>query len=317
MLLARAGYRLITAILTLLFTSVIVFVLINVVPGSAAVAFLGQAETPAAIAAFNHTHGLDRPLVIQYFSWLGGSLHGDFGRSFVSGVAIGPDLLARLPVTLELTLLAGLVAVVISLPLGVAAAYFHQSAKDSVVSTIGSIGASLPSFWVATMLVLVFALVLHVFPVGGYTPLWVDPGANLTDMVLPAISLGVVSSAVLLRVTRTTMIEILGSDYIRCAIAKGAPPWILLARHALRNALIPFMTVGALELSAIFGGAVIIERIFLLPGVGQAVLIAVTQRDLPMLEASVMAITLFVILGNFVVDMIASVLDPRILERAA
>ncbi len=313
----RFLYRLGTGLLTVLAASVIVFVLINVVPGSAAVAFLGQAETPAAIAAFNRAHGLDRPLWVQYFSWLGGFVHGDFGQSFANGVQIGPDLLARLPVTLELTALAGLVAAAIALPLGILSAYFHHRQIDGAISIFGGLVASLPSFWIATMLILVFAIVLRVLPAGGYVSPWQDPVTNLSEMVMPAISLGAVSSAVLLRLTRTTMIEVLGSDYIRTAIAKGASGWRVVVRHAMKNALIPFFTVGALELSALFGGAVIVERIFLLPGVGQQVLIGITQRDYPMLEASVMLITLLVVGTNIVVDIGASWLDPRILERRA
>jgi peptide/nickel transport system permease protein len=309
------AYRTGTGLLTLLAASVAIFTLINVVPGSAAVAFLGQAETPAAIAAFNHEHGLDRPLVDQYFAWLAGFVHGDFGRSFANGIAIGPDLLSRLPVTLELTALAGLIAVLIALPFGLLAAYLHHTKTDTAISVFGILGASVPSFWLATMLVLVLALGLRILPVGGYVPLWKDPLRNLGGMMMPSLSLGAASSAVLLRIMRTTMIEVLDSDYARTAIAKGASARVLIFRHGLRNALVPFLTVGALELSAIFGGAVIIERIFLLPGVGQQVLIGITERDYPMLQASVLLITLMVVLANIAVDVAAGVIDPRLAER--
>lgn len=301
--------------LTLLAASVAIFTLINVVPGSAAVAFLGQSETPAAIAAFNANHGLDRPLVDQYLSWLSGFIHGDFGRSFANGVAIGPDLLGRLPVTLELTLLAGIIAVSIALPFGVLAAYLHDRKPDAAISILGALGASVPSFWLATMMILLFAIGLRVLPAGGYVPIWQDPARNLSSMLMPAVALGVGSSAVLLRIMRTTMIEVLNSDFVRTAIAKGASPRVVIVRHALRSALVPFLTVGALELSAIFGGAVIIERIFLLPGVGQQVLIGIRERDYPMLQASVLLITFIVVLANIVVDVLAGLIDPRLADR--
>src|SRR5262245_261816 len=258
--------RLAAFIPTLVAASIVLFIAINVVPGSAARAALGIDATPQAIARFEAAHGLDRPLPVQYLDWLGKVLRGDFSKSFQNHVPVGPELLRRLPITLELALLAFLIANVIAVPLGALAAFHHQRAPDSAITLLATVLGAIPNFWLATLLILVFALNLRLLPSGGFTPLLVNPGRNLAQMLMPALSLGVVSSALLLRIMRTAMLEVLTSDYIRTAHAKGANQWIVLARHALRNALIPFLTVGAVEFGFLFGGVVIIEDIFLLPG---------------------------------------------------
>ena len=305
------GFRLLAFVPTLLAASLVLFIAINVVPGSAAKAALGIDATPQAIARFEHQHGLDRPLHAQYLAWLGGVLRGDFGNSFQNHVPVGPELLARLPVTLELAALAFLIANLIAVPLGALAAYFHQRKVDVSITFLATVMGAIPNFWLATLLILLFALTLRWLPAGGYVPFVDDPLRNLEMMVMPALSLGIVSSALLLRIMRASVLEVLSSDYIRTARAKGAAQGAVIWRHAMRNALIPFLTVGAVEFGFLFGGVVIIEDMFLLPGIGSLVLVGIINRDYPVLLAAALVITVVVLTANMVVDLIGSILDPR------
>ena len=296
---------------TLLAASLILFVAINIVPGSAARSALGVDATPQAIMRFEALNGLDRPLHVQYFEWLGKALAGDFGRSFQNRVEVGPEIVKRLPVTLELAILAFIVANLIAVPLGALAAYRHLRLADRLVTTVATILGAIPNFWLATILVLVFALKLRVLPAGGYTPFLDDPLRNLKQMILPALSLGLVSSALLLRIMRAAMIEVLSSDYIRTARAKGVRDATVVRRHALKNAAIPYLTVGAVEFGFLFGGVVIIEDIFRLPGIGSLVLVGIINRDYPVLIGSALVVTVVVLAANMIVDIAASLLDPR------
>jgi peptide/nickel transport system permease protein len=305
------AFRLLAFIPTLLAASIVLFIAINVVPGSAAKAALGIDATPQAIARFEHQHGLDRPLYVQYLAWLAGALRGDFGNSFQNHVPVGPELLARLPVTLELAVLAFLIANLIAVPLGALAAYWHQRKADFSITFLATIMGAIPNFWLATLLILLFALTLRWLPAGGYVPFADDPVRNLEMMIMPALSLGIVSSALLLRIMRAAMLEVLSSDYIRTARAKGATRRVVIWRHAMRNALIPFLTVGAVEFGFLFGGVVIIEDIFLLPGIGSLVLVGIINRDYPVLLAGALVITVVVLSANMIVDLLGSVLDPR------
>jgi peptide/nickel transport system permease protein len=305
------AFRLLAFVPTLFAASIILFIAINVVPGSAAKAALGIDATPQAIARFEHQHGLDRPLYVQYLAWLSSVLSGDFGNSFQNHVPVGPELLARLPVTLELAVLAFMIANLIAVPLGALAAYCHQRRTDFTITFLATIMGAIPNFWLATLLILLFALTLRWLPAGGYVPFSDDPLRNLEMMIMPALSLGIVSSALLLRIMRTAMLEVLSSDYIRTARAKGATQGVVIWRHALRNALIPFLTVGAVEFGFLFGGVVIIEDMFLLPGIGSLVLVGIINRDYPVLLAGALVITVVVLTANMIVDLLGSVLDPR------
>jgi peptide/nickel transport system permease protein len=296
---------------TLFAASVVLFIAINVVPGSAARSALGVDATPQAIMRFEALNGLNRPLVVQYTDWLGKALHGDFGTSFQNRVPVAPEILKRLPPTLELATLAFLLANAIAMPLGALAALRHRRKADVAISTLATVLGAIPSFWLATLLVLVFSLHLKILPAGGYTPFLDNPRQNLAQMILPAVSLGLVSSALLLRIMRTIMIEVLSSDYVRTAHAKGAPEWIVITRHALRNALIPYLTVGAVEFGFLFGGVVVIEDIFRLPGIGSLVLVGIINRDYPVLLGSALVVTIIVLFANMVVDTFAALLDPR------
>ena len=310
-MLRLVALRLAAFVPTLLATSVILFVAVNVVPGSAAKAALGIDATPQAIARFEHDQGLDRPLHVQYLDWLGKALRGDFGTSFQNHLPVGPELLTRLPVTLELAILAFIVANVIAVPLGAAAARSHRNRTDQVVTLLATVMGAVPNFWLATLLILAFALKLGLFPAGGFVSMAESPLRNLSLMIMPALSLGIVSSALLLRIMRAGMIEVLASDYIRSAVAKGATAPRVVWHHALRNALIPFLTVGAVEFGWLFGGVVIIEDIFLLPGIGQLVLVGIINRDYPVLLAGTLTVTVAVLTANMLVDVLAGILDPR------
>jgi peptide/nickel transport system permease protein len=296
---------------TLLAASMVLFIAINVVPGSAARAALGIDATAQAIARFEHQHGLNRPLHEQYAGWLIGVLRGDFGKSFQNHVPVGPEVAKRLPVTLELAIFAFLIANLIAVPLGALAAFYHQRRVDTAITMMATVFGAIPNFWLATLLILVFALTLRWLPVGGFTAMGDNPIVNLKQMIMPAVSLGVVSSALLLRIMRTSMLEVLNSDYVRTALAKGATRGNVIWRHAIPNALIPYLTVGAVEFGFLFGGVVIIEDIFLLPGIGSLVLVGIINRDYPVLLAAALVITVVVLTANMLVDIIAALLDPR------
>lgn len=298
-------------IMTLFAASVVLFLAINVIPGSAAQSALGIDATPQAIARFEATRGLDRPLVVQYAEWLGNMLQGDFGTSFQGAMPVGPELLVRLPVTLELAFLAFFVANLIAFPLGTIAAARHRRGADRVFTTLASFLGAMPNFWLATLLVMVFSIWLRWLPPGGYVSFSDDPFQNLKLMIMPALSLGLVSSALLLRIMRASMLEVLSRDYIRTAKAKGASESLIIRRHSLRNAAIPYINVAGVELGFLFGSVVIIEDIFQLPGIGSLVLVGIINRDYPVLLAAALAITVFVLLANLIVDLCAAILDPR------
>lgn len=316
-MLGYAILRIASFVPTLLAASILLFIAINVVPGSAADAALGITATPEARARFEQEHGLDQPLPVQYARWLVHALQGDFGQSFQAGVPIGPEILLRLPLTIELAVLAFLIANLIAVPLGAFAAYQHQKIGDQSLLIWSTVMAAMPNFWLATLLILLFTIILGWLPPGGYVALVDDPLENLRLMIMPALSLGLVSSALLLRIMRTGMIEALSSEYVRTAFAKGASTSRVIWRHAMRNALIPFLTVGAVEFSLLFGGVVIIENIFLLPGIGALALIGIIQRDYPVLLASVLTIATVVLTANLVVDLLSAWLDPRRVRRAS
>jgi len=303
--------RLAAFVLTLFAASVVLFVTISVLPGSAAKSALGMEATPQAIARFEAQRGLDRPLVVQYGEWLTKTLSGDFGISFQNSVPVGPELVKRIPVTLELATLAFLIANLVAIPLGILAAARHTKRSDKTTTFAATVLGAVPNFWLATLLIMVFSLNLRWLPPGGFTPFFQDPIQNLKQMIMPALSLGLVSSALLIRIMRASMIEVLSSDYIRTAHAKGAAETIVIRRHALRNSLIPYMNVAAVEFGFLFGSAVVIEDIFRLPGVGSLVLVGIINRDFPVLLASALTITVFVLIVNLIVDLAVGLLDPR------
>ena len=303
--------RLLSFVPTLVIASMVLFVAVNVVPGSASKAALGIHATPQAVKRFEHQHGLDRPLAVQYVEWAGKALKGDFGVSFQNAVAVGPEVMKRLPVTLQLAAMAFVVAIGLAIPLGALAGFYHQRPADGAITTLATLFGSIPNFWLATLLVYLFSLYLGWLPTGGYVPWAEDPAANLKSMLLPCISLGVVSSGLLIRIMRTSLIEVMTSNYIETARSKGVSDFRLVTVHAIRNALIPFLTVAAVEFGFLVGSVVIIEDVFRIPGIGSLVLVGIINRDYPVLLAAAMMITLIVLITNLVVDLLATVIDPR------
>ncbi len=303
--------RLLSFIPTLVVASIVLFVAVNVVPGSASKAALGIQATPQAIKRFEHQHGLDRPLPVQYLEWAGKALSGDFGISFQNAVAVGPEVLKRLPVTLQLAGMAFVVAVGLAIPLGALAGFYHQRLPDGVITSIATLFGSVPNFWLATLLVYLFSLYLGWLPTGGFVAFAQDPAENLRSLLLPCVSLGLVSSGLLIRIMRTALIEVMTSNFIETARSKGVTNFGLVTGHALRNALIPFLTVAAVEFGFLVGSVVIIEDVFRIPGIGSLVLVGIINRDYPVLLAAAMTITLIVLLTNLVVDLLATIIDPR------
>ena len=257
-------------------------------------------------------YGLDRPWPVQYVEWLGTLATGSLGSSLRTGLPVGESIVQRLPVTLELTLLALVIGFAIGLPLAVLAAQKRGRWLDATLSALVLFGISMPGFWLATLLVLLFALNLRWLPSIGYTPLNENPVENLRRMVLPALSLGVAFGATTMRFTRSSLLEVFNQDYIRTARAKGVRERLVVVRHAFKNALIPVVTVTGIQVGRLLGGTVIIEQIFALPGIGRYIFDAISQRDYPVIQGTVLFFTLAFILVNLSVDVLYGMLDPRI-----
>lgn len=291
--------------------SVVLFIAVNVAPGTASRAALGLHATPQAIMRFEHQHGLDRPLPVQYVEWARKAVTGDFGVSFQNAVPVGPEIAKRLPVTLQLAGMAFVVAVLLAIPLGALAGFRHQRPADAGVTSLATLFGSIPNFWLATLLVWIFAIQLRWAPTGGFVPFAEDPAGNLRAMILPCLALGVVSSGLLIRIMRTAVIETMSSAYVQTARAKGVSDWRLVTRHVLRNAMIPFFTVAAVEFGFLVGSVVIIEDVFRLPGIGSLVLVGILNRDYPVLLAASMTVTVIVLATNMLVDLAAMLIDPR------
>ncbi|MCP2166726.1 ABC transporter permease [Goodfellowiella coeruleoviolacea] len=304
--------RLLILLASLAVASVLVFGFMAVLPGDPAQVALGVNATPELLARTRHEFGLDRPLVVRYLDWIGGLLTGDFGRSYVTGERIGPSLVDRYGVTLWLVGAGMLVAVLIAVPAGVLAAVRHRRISGAVISGLSQLGVAVPGFLAGIVLVQVFAVSLGLVPSGGWTPPVVDPVEFLLGLILPALSLGLVQGAVLTRYVRSAVLDVLREDYIRTARAKGLTPFRALLRHGLRNAAVPVVTVLGLQLTTLLVGAVVVERVFVIPGLGSLLLDAVGNRDLLVVQDVVMVLVLTVLLVNFLVDVLYAVLNPRL-----
>ena len=304
--------RLAATIPTIILVTLTVFIVLRLTPGGPAVAMLGQQASPEAVAQLNHQLGLDQPLYIQYLTWLGNALHGDLGRSAFGNQPVSVLIVQRVTPTLELTVLAFIIALVIGMSAGIIAAVRHNSRIDALSSLLAILGVSTPSFWLAILAVLVFSIDLKWLPALGYVSPMTDLGTNLKDMLLPSLTLGVILAAVIMRMTRASMLDTLFQDYVRTARAKGLAQPAVLLRHALKNALIPIVTLLGLQLGGLLSGAVIIESIFSLPGNGQLLVTSIFNRDFPVVQGLVVVIAVVFIVVNLVVDVIYASLDPRI-----
>jgi peptide/nickel transport system permease protein len=297
---------------SLVVASVVVFAFMTVLPGDPARVALGVNATDEAVAALHTEFGTDRPLAVQYLDWVEGLPLGEFGRSYVTHIEVGPQIVDRLLVTTWLVLSGMTVALVVALPLGVAAAVRHRRLAGTLISGMSQVGVAVPSFIAGILLVTVFAVRLGWLPSGGWTPPAQDPVEFLRRLVLPALALGLVQGAVLTRYVRSAVLDELGEDYLRTARSKGLTPTRALVRHGLRNAAIPVVTVLGLQLATLLVGAVVVERVFVIPGLGSLLLDGVANRDLLLVQGVVMVLVLAVLVVNFLVDVAYTVLDPRL-----
>jgi len=307
--------RLISLPATLLGVSVLTFLFLRLIPGDQITARIGtsQALSPQQVASLRAYFGVDQPLPVQYLNWLGSLLRGDAGYSIRSGQPVFAELASRLPVTLELALAAALIALGVGIPLGLVSALRPDSGLDLLARAFGLVGLALPSFWLGTLIILLFARYLRWMPnTGGYVDLFVDPGANLRFLVFPAVTLGVAMAAVVMRTMRSAMLDVLGTEYIRTARAKGLPPRLVINRHALRNSLIVVVTILGIQVGYLLGGAVVVEEVFSVPGVGRLLLNAINQRDYAVVQGGVLVIATLFVATNTLVDLLYGYFDPRI-----
>ena len=306
--------RIATLFASLAVASLVIFALIEVVPGDPASFMLGINAAPDTLAALREQMGLDDPVWLRYLRWVAGLMQGDFGQSFTYKVPVTELLAARLQVSLPLALLALALASAIALPVGLWAAARRGRPSEVALMGVAQLGIALPNFWFAMLLVLVFAVKWRLLPAGGFAG-WSDPLAALKSLALPAVALALPQAAILARVLRSALIETLGRDYIRTARAKGLSRAQALSRHALRNALIPVLTILGMQFSFLLAGAIIIENVFYLPGLGRLIFQAITQRDLIVVESAVMVLVCAVILVTFVTDLTYAAIDPRLRRR--
>jgi peptide/nickel transport system permease protein len=307
--------RIALTIPVLLLMSMFVFLMIHLVPGDPVRTMLGFRATPANVREVTASLGLDKPLLQQYLDWLGGLLHGDLGQDYISHEPLSHLLSQALPVTLELTLASMTLAVAIGIPLGVQAATRAGLVRRLTESFVIA-GISIPDFWLGIMLVLLFTGTLNVLPPSGYVPLTEDAAQNLRYMLLPVITLAVGETAYILRTTRGAMEDVLDRPFITYLQAKGLRRFTLLFRHALRNASVPIATVIGIQFGVLLGGAIVIETLFALPGVGRLVVTAINQRNYPVVQAGVLVIAALFLLVNLLTDLLIGWLDPRVAEGA-
>ncbi|MPZ89267.1 MAG: ABC transporter permease subunit [Nitriliruptorales bacterium] len=300
------------ALVVMLGVSVVVFLLIHLVPGDPIRLALGTRFDPEVYEALRERAGLDRPLPVQYVTWLVAALSGDLGVSFRTGRPVTLMILERLPATLSLSGASIGVALLIAVPLGVLSAVRQGSPLDYAATVFSQAGISIPDFWMGIMLILTVSLGLGILPSSGYVPLFEDPAAWAGHLVLPSVTVGVVSGSILTRFVRSSTLEAMGQDYTRTARAKGLRERTVLSRHVLRNALVPVITVTGLQLAFLLSGVVVVEVVFAWPGLGVLALTAVQARDYPVLQGAVLLFALAFLLINLLVDLLYAYLDPRI-----
>jgi peptide/nickel transport system permease protein len=311
---AYIARRLISAVVGIIGLSILVFLLLRVAPGDAAVMLLGEdvSAKPERLQELRNQLGMNKPVPLQYANWLRDLARGDLGTSLFSGRDITEELANRLPISLELTLLAMVIGLVISMPIGIFAAAFPESIPDQVLRFLSVIGLAVPNFWLGTMVIVFGARWFNWIPPVGYTSIFSDPVRNLQQFIIPSIIVAIAVAASQVRLMRSTMLEVLGNDYIRTARAKGLRERAVITRHALRNAMIPVLTLFASQFGRIITGIVIIENIFNLPGLGRFILDSINKRDYPMVQGIILLIGVWVVLLNLLTDLAYGWFDPRI-----
>jgi peptide/nickel transport system permease protein len=309
--------RLAISIVTLVVISMIVFTGVRMIPGDPARVMAGSEADAAGLEEIRAKYGLDDPIAVQYVRWAALAAKGDLGRSIRTRESVGATVAKKLPITVELACLSVLIALAIAIPAGVLAAVRRNTAWDLLASGASLCGISVPNFWLGIMLILLFSVRLGWLPASGFVPLWESPLQNVQRMIMPAFVLGTALAAVLMRQTRNSMIGVLGADYIRTAYSKGLGGRAVVFRHAIRNSLIPVVTILGLQVGALMSGAVVTEQIFVVPGFGRLIVEAVFTRDYPLVQGVVLITASSYVLINLLVDVSYSLLDPRIRIGAA
>lgn len=304
--------RLLAMVPVLLLVSMVVFSLLHLTPGDPALSILGEEATPQQVEALRNKLGLNQPIPVQYVKWLGAVLRGDLGRSVRSNQPVSEAIAERLPVTVELALLSMGISLAIAIPAGIISAMRRNSVVDTSATFVALLGVSLPNFFLAILLILVFGVKLGWLPPFGYQPLNMGLAENLRRMILPAVTLGTALAAIVTRMMRSSLLEVLDQDYVRTARAKGLSESRMIRAHALKNALMPVVTIVGLQIGGLLGGAIITESIFVLPGIGRLLVDAIFQRDFPLVQGVVLFVSLAFLFSNFAVDLLYAYLDPRI-----
>jgi peptide/nickel transport system permease protein len=308
----KRAISLIPVLLGMTFT---VFFVMRLIPGDVVQVMLAEAEAyadPEVVEALRRSFGLDQPLLVQFWDWFTALLHGDLGTSFRTGQPVVTEIAQRMPATLQLAAAALFVSLLISIPAGIITAVRRNGPVDSLARLISLIGLSMPNFWIGILLISVFSVTLGVLPAGGYVAPSEDLVAHLRYLVMPAITLGTALAAVTMRMTRSSLIETLGEDYVRTARAKGLRERKVIGGHALRNALIPVVTIVGIQIANLLGGSVVVETVFSWPGIGSSIVRAIFQRDYPLVQGATLFLSLFFVLCNFLVDLAYVYLDPRL-----
>ena len=304
--------RIISVIPVLIIVSIVIFSLIHLVPGDPATAMLGDLATEEDIAALRIRMGLDKPLIEQYFIWIGNVFHGDFGMSVVNNETVGSLIISHIRPTISLAIYALVIAAVIAIPLGMIASRKKGSAIDHVVSVISPAGISLPSFLLGLFLMLLFSVKFRIFPVSGYKEISEGFLEHIRSLTLPAIALGFMNAALMMRMTRASMLEVLGSDYIKMAKAKGVKEFSLLTKHAFKNTLVTLITIFGQSIVQALSGAAVVESLFAVPGLGQLMVNSIGRRDYYVIQAIVLLIAVINVVINMIIDILYGFVDPRV-----
>ena len=309
------GLRLLAVVPTLIIVTFLVYGLVLLIPGDPAITLAGPDATAADVEALRESLGLNQPFIIQYLNWASAALRGDLGYSLFSNLPVLDTIMRALPVTLSLALVAIVIAIALSIPLAFLSARNPGSFIDRIATVGSSVGIALPNFWLALLLVLAFAIAIPILPATGYVKFEESPAMWLSHLILPGLALGLAAAGESTRQLRGSLIEVLQQDYVRTARAKGMTESITLGKHALKNAAVPLVTVTGLQAIYLLGGAVIVEQVFGLPGLGQIVVTAVTTRDIPMIQGVVMVAVVIAIIVNLAVDITIAYLNPKVRTR--
>jgi peptide/nickel transport system permease protein len=304
--------RLLYTLVVLFGVLIVVFALVHLVPGDPVRIALGTRYTPEAYEALRSASGLDRPLLQQFFGYIGSALTGDLGVSFRNGDPVTVTLLERLPATVSLAVVGILIALAIAIPAGIYSALHEGKLSDAIVRVTSQFGVSVPDFWMGILLIALFSTTLGWLPTSGYRPLLGDPVGWLQHIILPALTVGVVAGAIMTRYIRAAVLEVASTGYVRTARSKGLSPKVITERHIVRNALVPVLTITGIQLATILGGVIVVEVVFAWPGLGRLVYNAVAARDYPVIQGAVLLIAALFLLINLVVDALYAVVDPRI-----